>query len=75
LTRISNRPFVGKAHQLGIKTGGIYADLVAIETDPELAKAQFLEQWPAGSHAYQSYYARLSEGPAYSPNQVIRDQP
>lgn len=71
-TRLSHRTFTGGAAHLGIQTGRTLVDLVAIETDPVAAQAQFLRQWPAGSDAHQSYYDRLCAGPAYAAHQVIR---
>lgn len=71
-TRVSHRAFTGEALHLGIQTGRTRVDLVAIETDPLAAQAQFLRQWPAGSDAHQSYHERIFAGPAYAEQQVIR---
>jgi hypothetical protein len=71
-TRISQRPLIAGASNLGIQTGHVFVDLVAIETDQNVVQAQFLSQWPEGSDAHHSYYARLCAGPAYAEHQVIR---
>lgn len=71
-TRIAHRPLNGRVLNLGIHTGPVFVDLVAIETDLVAAQAQFLSQWPKGSDAHHSYYGRLCDGPAYAEHQVIR---
>ena len=71
-TRIAHRPLNVRVSNLGIHTGPVFVDLVAIETDQVAAQAQFLRQWPEGSDAHLSYYDRLCAGPAYAEHQVIR---
>ncbi len=71
-TCISHRAMNGGASNLGIHTGSVFVDLVAIETDPMAMQAQFLRHWPEGSNAYRSYYGRLCDGPAHAEHQVIR---
>jgi len=71
-TRIAHRPWNVRVSNLGIHTGPVFVDLVAIETDQAAAQAQFLRQWPEGSDAHLSYYGRLCAGPAYAEHQVIR---
>lgn len=69
-TRISVRPRAGARY--GARSGPLYVDALAIEYDRAAWERRFLEQWPAGSDAHASYYARIAGGPAYEPAQALR---
>jgi hypothetical protein len=45
---------------------------IPVRYDTTAWKRRFLEQWPPGSDAHLSYYARICEGPAYSTADAIR---
>jgi len=71
LTRISVEP---SPHipLYGCRQQDAYVDALAIRYDHETWLAQFLANWPAGSPAWQSYFKRIVEGPAYSLQQAFR---
>jgi len=72
LTRIATRPLAGARRRVGVEQDGVYMDAVAIEVNSTLAQQYFLSQWPQGSDAYASYFSRISDGPDYGADQVIR---
>ena len=72
LTRISTLPYAGPAARAAIVHDGVFVDAVPIEVDPLQAQRRFLAQWPDGSDAHASYFARIVEGPAYRPDQIVR---
>ena len=72
LTRIAVRPFAGRQRRLGVEQSGVFMDAVAIEVDGAQVQNHFLAQWLQGSDAYASYFSRISNGPDYRADQVIR---
>ena len=48
-------------------------DAVAVEYDHDRWLKRFLREWPPGSPAHPSYWARLVEGPAYEISRAVRD--
>ncbi len=72
LTRIATRAFDGPQRRAGHMHNGVFMDAVAIETPPQKVRHAFLAQWPPGSDAHASYFSRISDGPAYAVDQVIR---
>ena len=40
--------------------------------DAAQVQQRFLAQWPPGSDAHASYFARIQGGPDYHPHQVLR---
>jgi hypothetical protein len=71
LTRIALRPFEGLERRFGLQRNGIHMDAIAIEPDQPSWRAQFLQQWPAGSDAHASYWGRIAHGPAYEPADAL----
>jgi hypothetical protein len=71
LTRLSVHPFVGPERCFGLRCGQVHADAISIAIDQRAWSAQFLRQWPAGSDAHQSYWQRISQGPAYDKRQAL----
>ena len=45
---------------------GVHIDALAVDYDHDAFLARFLERWPAGSPAHESYYRRIVSGPAYT---------
>ncbi|MFN8774883.1 MAG: hypothetical protein ACK5ZQ_18140 [bacterium] len=73
LTRIAVEPFAGSEMRFGVATGrGVMAEAIAIDIDAHAWRAGFEAQWPAGSDAYQSYFDRIVQGPAYDPADAVR---
>lgn len=50
---------------------GAWVALLPVRFDPIRWKREFLAQWPPGSPAWQSYYERISRGPAFSAAQAL----
>lgn len=44
---------------------GVHLEGLRLSVDAELQQANFLAQWPAGSDAHASYWARIAAGPDY----------
>lgn len=72
LTRIATTALAGPPSRAGTVLGVIHVDAVAIEVDAAQVQQRFLAQWPPGSDAHASYFARLQAGPDYHPHQVLR---
>ena len=76
-TRIALRPFRGSVRRYGLSIGAtpssrVHAEAIAIEIDADAWHREFLQLWPAGSDAHQSYFDRIARGPAYQPSDAIR---
>lgn len=50
---------------------GAYVALLPVQFDAARWQDDFLKQWPPGSPAWTSYFARISHGPAYEPGQAV----
>ncbi len=72
LTRIATHAFVGPQRRVGHVHNGVFMDVVAISIDAAQSQRDFVGQWPAGSDAHASYFSRISNGPTYAVDQVIR---
>ena len=65
ITRISVRP--STHHSLyGVARDGVFIDALPVHYDQQRWLQDFLEDWPPGSPAYDSYFHRLVDGPAFS---------
>jgi len=62
-TRISIAP--GRDVLYGTRCAGVYVEAVALRYDVAAWERRFLELWPAGSDAHQSYADRIRQGPAF----------
>jgi hypothetical protein len=62
-TRISVRPRAGAVH--AARAGALHVEAQPIAYDHEAWLARFLELWPRGSDAFESYHGRIVHGPAY----------
>jgi predicted phosphodiesterase len=69
-TRISVAPSPKPLY--GAAAGNLYVEAIALPYDPAAWSACFLAQWPEGSEAYRSYYARIAGGPRYDVGQALR---
>ena len=74
LTRIAVRPFAGAPalRRHGLRAGEAFVDALAVDSATPAWRTQFLEQWPPGSDAHESYWARISDGPDHAPAQALR---
>jgi len=69
-TRISLR--ASAAPRYGLRIGSLAVEAIAIDYDAEAWTARFLAQWPPGSDAHASYFARILNGPRYLAEQALR---
>ena len=51
----------------GLRVGQLFVDALGVAYDHETWIEQFLAQWPPGSSAHTSYFARLLDGTSCSP--------
>jgi hypothetical protein len=72
LTRIARRPFEGPQRRFGLHRDGLHLDAIAIDYDDVAWQRCFLAQWPAGSDAHASYWARISAGTEHTINDALR---
>ncbi len=56
----------------GVRCGALFIDAIAVRYDQAAWQRRFLEQWPAGSDAYESYVRRIIDGPEYSRESALR---
>jgi len=64
LTRIGATPSP-HSRLYGRAVQGVHIDAVAIHYDNEAWQRCFLDNWPAGSPAWLSYFNRIANGPDY----------
>jgi hypothetical protein len=72
LTRISNSPETPSNSLYGVNLEGVRFDALPIDFDQRAWLDRFSRNWPAGSAAHQSYFKRITEGPAFHPSQAAR---
>jgi len=72
ITRIATTPYRGTQSRKHVRFDELHIDLLAIEIDQTLWQSKFMGMWPQGSHAYESYWNRIAQGPNYQLDQVIR---
>ena len=65
VTRIATSP---SRHEplYGLRRDGVHIDALPLDYDHDAFVARFLERWPPGSSAYESYYRRIVDGPEYT---------
>jgi hypothetical protein len=73
VTRISVRRSAMAVYRT--TAGGIVAEAIPLEYDAAGWERRFVAQWPAGSAAWDSYYARIVDGPSYAIEQALRRAP
>jgi len=62
-TRISTRPARNPLY--ATRCGGVYVEAMPIAYDAAAWEKRFLQLWPAGSDAHQSYIERIRNGPEF----------
>src|SRR5262249_36154 len=70
LTRISTHPSP-HASLYGTKLDQIHVDALPIQYGQPLWLRNFLANWPVGSDAHTSYFARIANGPEYTVQQAL----
>ena len=66
ISRLSVHPAREGLAQYGDVIGGVYVDAVPVHFDAAQFERAFLANWPEGSPAHQSYFNRITHGPAYA---------
>lgn len=54
-----------------LRIAGAYVALLPVRYDADRWRTEFLAQWPPGSPAWQSYFERITRGPAFAPNHAL----
>ena len=55
----------------GIQREDVFIDALPVHYDQRRWLKDFLEDWPPGSPAYESYFQRLVDGPAFSIEEAL----
>jgi hypothetical protein len=66
VSRLSVHPAREGLAQYGEAIGGVHVDALPVHYDAAQFQQSFLANWPDGSPAHQSYFHRLTDGPAYA---------
>ena len=69
-TRIALAP--SAAALFATRVGGAFVEAIPLRYDVGAWQRRFIEQWPRGTDAHASYYARICNGPRYTPAQALR---
>lgn len=70
-TRIATQP---SPHPVlkEVRVAGAFVALLPVPYPPRRWQDEFLRQWPPGSPAWQSYFERITQGPAFSRAQALQ---
>jgi hypothetical protein len=55
----------------GADVAGVYVDALAVRFDTAAWESEFLSRWPVGSPAHTSYWQRIRQGPAFTPDLAL----
>lgn len=55
-----------------VRAADAYVALLPVQFDADRWRSEFLAQWPPGSPAWQSYFDRITRGPAFEVGTAIR---
>jgi hypothetical protein len=69
-TRIGTTPSPHPVLQ-ELRIAGAYVALLPVHFDADRWQEEFLAQWPPGSPAWQSYFERITRGPAFSRGRAL----
>ncbi len=72
ITRIATLPARHTTPLYMCRVDDVYVEALQVGYDAVRWEREFLFNWPAGSPAHQSYYRRITEGPAYEVAQANR---
>jgi hypothetical protein len=56
----------------GIKRDGVFVEALPVPYDQRQWLREFVDDWPPGSPAYDSYYSRITDGPQLLLNEAVR---
>jgi hypothetical protein len=65
ITRVAMAPCSAHPAIYGARIDGVHVDAIAVEYDKLRWQIEFLQSWPEGSAAHQSYHKRICNGPDY----------
>ncbi|HEX9392690.1 MAG TPA: hypothetical protein VF928_15370 [Usitatibacteraceae bacterium] len=71
ITRISRHAAAEGLAQYGIAEAGLFIDALPVHYDARAFRENFIANWPPGSPAHQSYFARICNGPAFASPQAL----
>lgn len=57
------------------RVAGAWVALLPVRFDGQRWQREFLAQWPPGTPAWQSYFHRISHGPAFAPGRALAARP
>ena len=69
-TRISVRQSSSALYRA--RHASIFVEAIPLRYDVTSWRRRFLQLWPPGSHAHESYWKRISEGPDYTQHDAVR---
>ena len=69
-TRIALSPAADSSY--GVRRGALSIEAIPLRYDAPAWQRRFLQQWPPGSDAYESYFGRIVDGPRYSRESALR---
>jgi hypothetical protein len=72
ITRIAATPRGSAQALYGTRLGPLYIDALPLHYSQALWLDEFRADWPPGTPAYESYFRRVVNGPAYSTDQALR---
>lgn len=58
-----------------MRVAGAWVALLPVHFDTERWQREFLAQWPPGSPAWDSYFYRITRGPAFTPDRALGRAP
>lgn len=70
VTRIGATPSPHKPLR-EVVVAGAHAALLPLPYNAAVWQAEFTDQWPAGSHAWLSYFRRITQGPQFLPSRAF----
>jgi hypothetical protein len=69
ITRIGLQP--STQHQIhSVQVGKLWIEALRVDFDGPAWEKHFLQSWPIGSDAYESYFERICHGPRFEPSQA-----
>ena len=71
ISRLSIHPAPEGRAQYGAVLNGLHVDAIPVHYDHARFERDFLDQWPRGSSAHQSYFKRIIDGPDYAPPHAL----
>jgi hypothetical protein len=72
ITRIAIAPSVQATPLYATRLEGVVIEALPVHYDHARWMSDFLGNWPAGTPAHQSYFRRITHGPAYDPEDAVR---